>query len=125
MKLTARNLLLADAIGAFVSALCLGFILPALQELFGVPSSVLRWLALAACLFFIFSSVSYLMPHQQHKTLLKIVATCNLMYCIVTAAAMLIWQETFTLLANIYFLAEIALIVVLVRLEWNAANVKS
>lgn len=124
ISLTPRTLFLFDAIGALSSAVWLGVILPSFQEMFGAPLMVLYGLAILASLFFIFSGVNYLIQHKHHKDFLKGVAIVNLVYCVITAAVMIVWQESLTPFGNLYFVIEIVLILALVRLELKAANEK-
>lgn len=67
MSLTLKQLFFIDGVGAVVSALMLGTILPAVNSYIGMPVLVLHYLGLLACVFAIysFSNILIIKPPNQ------------------------------------------------------------
>lgn len=119
-----KLLFLVDALGALLTAFLLGVILAQFETLFGMPEKPLYVLALIACLFAIFSAHCHFFV-QKHRPYLAIIMTANLAYCGTTLLLMIYYFQELTLLGIIYFLIEIAVIILLVMVERKAfANLK-
>jgi len=115
------NIFLIDAFGAFVSSCFLGIIYY-FDSKFGMPQNVLAQFILIAILLFTLSTFFYFLKPENWRFYLKIIAFLNLAYCLFTAYQ--VWKnaETLTALGHTYFLAEMALIVVLVMFEFKSAK---
>ena len=119
-----KLLFLVDALGALLTAFLLGVILAQFESLFGMPQKPLYLLALAACLFAIFSSYCHFFVHK-FKPYLAIIITANLTYCGATLFLMIYYFRELTILGMSYFLIEILIIILLVTTERKAfANAK-
>lgn len=116
------KLFLLDALGAVLSAFLLGVVMMKYQNYFGMPKEKLAYLALAPCLFAIYSFFCYLRKPKNWRSLLKIIAIANLTYCLITFSLLFIDKEELTTLGYIYFINEIVLVVSLVYVEWKTAN---
>lgn len=112
-----KKMLLADALGATLTALLLVGILVPFQEFFGMPLKVLIWFASFAGIFAGNSFLSLLFPLKYQITFLKVMVFWNGFYCCVTAFLILVYFEKLTVLGLIYFIAEILIILGLVTLE--------
>lgn len=121
-SLSIHQLFLIDAIGALVSALMLGLILPGFHEYIGLPVIILRFLAAPAFIFFLYSTSCYFFSAKNRATLLQVIAFANLLYCLVTATLLLYHFDHLLLLGWIYFTGEIAIVFSLSRIEWKAAQ---
>lgn len=122
-QLSPKQVFLIDAIGALLSAISLGIVLPRFQALIGMPTEVLYVLALMACAFCFFSTFSFLFINHLWRTFLRIIAIVNLLYCLITLGLVLFFFSSLTLLGISYFVIEIIIIVLLVRLEfWYTMN---
>lgn len=120
----STSILLIDGVGALLTALGVGVVLPALQPWFGVPIGVSRVLGAIALAFAAFSLGRYLSKTAAPSSL-RHIAIANLAYCAVTAAVLVVHRGSVTALAYVYFLGEILIVVLLARRElWLARQLE-
>jgi hypothetical protein len=112
-----RNLFLVDGFGAALTAIMIGLVMPALPQLFIVPTSICYGLAAVAMLFALYSFVCAVLLHSSFRWYFLAIGVANLAYCIATACVVCIYFQQFTLYANLYFLLEIVVIISLVIIE--------
>ncbi len=117
-----RTLLLADALGACLSAVLLGLVLPAFDERFGMPRQTLHGLALIAAVFALHGFLGWRFGGPAPKAWLRRILFANILYCGLTAGMVAWHYPTLTAWDLLYFPAEIALILVLVRMEAKALS---
>ncbi len=117
-----RNIFLIDALGAFVSFIMLGFVLPNFDSLLGIPVQVLFILSFLAFLLSIYSSLCYFYFPDKWKPYLKAIAIANGSYCIFTFLILTYYFDNITIWCWFYFIIEILIIFYLVRIEWNKAE---
>lgn len=95
----------------------LGVVLYHYQEKFGKPRPVLLSLAGVALVFAAYSFGCHFFLKKNWKPFLRAIIIANFLYALVSLG-MLYWQiERLTLLGTIYFLAEIIVIFILIRIE--------
>lgn len=116
-SLKPRQLFLIDSLGALLSAFMLGVILPMFEDFFGMPKQELYYLALAACLFFIYSFTNYLKFNSNWRFWLRIIAIVNLLYCCVTAGLVIYHYPKLSIWGLLYFIFEIIIIITLATIE--------
>ncbi len=117
-----RTIFLIDGIGAIVSAVMLGIVLPLLQDLIGMPTEVLYYLASAAVMFAIYSlSCAFIVP-ANWPTFLRIIAFVNLTYCVVSVGLVYYFYPQLTKLGIAYFAIEKLIVIYIVMMELKAAN---
>ncbi|NND05196.1 MAG: hypothetical protein HKN87_02350 [Saprospiraceae bacterium] len=114
-----KKLFLIDALGAFVSALCLGYLLVRFEHLFGMPKNVLYVLASIAIGFSINSIASWAFAKESWRRALRIIAIANLLYCCITVVLVLYYWQYLTALGLAYFMIEIILVVLLSYAEFR------
>jgi len=119
-----KKLFLIDGIGALVSAFSLGIILTTFQSYFGMPKNTLYILAFIPCLFAVYDLVCYFQVKQNWRPFLKIIAFANLIYCVISIGFLFNHYQQLTILGWIYFIVEVIIIVVLVKIEFDIANGK-
>jgi hypothetical protein len=122
MKLTAKKLLLVDSLGALVSALLLGLVLVQFESDFGMPSKVLYFLSIIACLFSAYSLMSYLLVKNNGKPFLTFIALANLIYCCLTIGLTIYFHKELTYLGFIYFFSEVVIIITLAIIELKTVS---
>lgn len=98
---------LFDALGALLSALLLGLVLPSLQEYIGMPGSVLYSLAGIACIFLLFSSACYFFVREPWLPFLNIIIGANSVYTIISASLVFFYFQDLTIYGIGYFVLEI------------------
>ena len=117
--LNKRNIFLLDGLGAVVSCLFLGLVLPALQPYIGMPLFVLYGLAALAFSFALYSlSCYYFADHNNPKWLLGII-TLNLSYCLLSLILLMRFWGLLTPFGATYFIAEKLIVLGIVSLEWR------
>lgn len=117
-----KTIFLIDGIGALVSAIFLGVILVNLKELIGMSENVLILLAIIALIFAGYSFGNAFRMQKNWKKYLKVIATANLLYCILTFCLVVYFSSHLSALGLIYFILEILIIIFLVKLEWEISN---
>jgi len=117
-----RVLLLADGLGALVSAASLGILLPSLPALFNMPVRVLYALAGVAVVLAMVSLTGYARQVKSIGRYLKIVAAANLAYCLLTIGLVVVWYSQLLVADFVYFGLELAVIGVLVYVELRVAR---
>src|SRR5688572_684170 len=122
MKLNHKKLLLIDCLGALLSAFLLGIVLVKFESGFGMPQNILYFLSTMACLFAMYSGISYFFLRKNHVAYLKFIAFANLMYCCLTLGLTVYFYKQLTALGLIYFTGEILVIVALAMIELRVAS---
>lgn len=117
-----RIMFLVDGLGACLSAFLLGVVIYNLENTFGMPKDVLFYLAIAPCFFAIYSFRCYLLNSTKWRSLLKIIAIANLIYCIISAIMICQHYSLLTILGIIYFVVEIIIVAYISKVELNIAN---
>ncbi len=112
-----KNIFLIDGIGAFVTAISLLIIYQFLNIYFLVPENVLLILIAIAILFSLYSFICFLFIKDNWKPFLFIISLANLLYCLLTILFMVLYFQSITLLAILYFSIEIIIIFALVSIE--------
>lgn len=120
--LTANKLFLIDSLGAVLSAFLLGVILVKYEDWIGMPADNLYLLATIAVIFAIYSFICYLIFKENGKPFLMAIVIANFLYCCITICLMIYHWEHLTLWGIIYFLLEVAIILILVKFEFAAAQ---
>lgn len=103
--------------GALVSWLFLGLLLPAYQPLVGMPPEVLRGLALLALALCFYSLSRALFADLASPHWLGLVIGANLSYCFLSATLLVLFWSLLEPLGIAYFLAEKFVVLGLVAIE--------
>lgn len=120
---TLRRWLLLDGLGATISAVSLGLILPALDNYFGMPRILLIPLALIAAVFALTSIAGALQLLAISPALhLRRIALANLSYCLLTATCLAYYRHTLLAFDYFYFVGEIMLVTFLSLKELQIAR---
>ncbi|XZE33458.1 hypothetical protein SH501x_004242 [Pirellulaceae bacterium SH501] len=114
-------MLILDAMGAAATSFATHFLLASERVRTGLPTGTLTVLALAALSFAIFDLVSLAIARSLAIPL-RWIACCNLTYCLLTLALVVLHRNTVTPLGLVYFFSEIAIIVPLACWEWRLAG---
>lgn len=114
-----KIIFLIDGVGALVSAIFLGVILIQLKAIIGMPEDILIPLALIALVFAGYSLGNAFRMQKEWKRYLRIIAIANLLYCLLTLGLVTYHFSFLGTLGLIYFILEILIIIVLVKLEWE------
>jgi hypothetical protein len=117
MTLDKRTIFLVDGLGAVVSALSLGLVLPAFQNLIGMPKGVLYLLACLAVGLAIFSLSRFFFADHDNPIWLKLVIIGNLSYCALSAFFLVTYFQQLTYLGLTYFILEKVIVLGIVFLE--------
>lgn len=112
-----KALLLVDSIGAAISCVSLGLVLPRFQSLVGMPHKELMVLALIAGAMALFSGLSYFLSTQKWPQLLVVVSGLNFTYSCITAALLVYHSSIMGFIGFVYFFVELAVIIPLAIVE--------
>lgn len=116
------RIFLIDALGALISALMLGLVLPLYPATFGMSAKTLYILALVPLCFVIYDLMVYFIHPSSASLYLRGIAIMNLSYC--ALSLIVAWQhnEELSALAWAYFIGEVMIIIFLSSLEWHLAK---
>ena len=117
-----QNIFLLDGIGAFVSTLLVGGVLPLLDDWIGMPTPVLQRLAILSFLYCLYDFCCFRWANKQQTIWLCGVICANLLHSILTLAYMLQYASQLKTLGIIYFVIEILIVLVLVFYEGKVAK---
>jgi hypothetical protein len=121
---SARQVLLLDAAGALLSTLFLGGILPLIQPYIGKPTGVLYLLAAIAACFLLYDLLALRFGKGNERLLIRIIAMLNLLYAVLTLSLMVVYAAALMPLGWIYFIVEIVVLLLIVRMEWRFSKGK-
>ena len=124
-NISPGTLFLVDALGALFSAIMLGILLARFEEFFGVPENLLYILAAIAFAFFLNSLSCFLFNRKNWQPWMRGIAVANALYCVLTAILLVVLHEAITVWGLLYFLVEMLIVLVLARMEWIFAKIKS
>lgn len=124
MKLSAKKLFLIDGIGALLSVFFLALVLPKFELYFGMPKNTLFILACIAAFFAINSLTIFLFTTKNLQLYLKAIAIANIAYCVYSLVVVVNNYTTLTKLGMVYFIVEIAVILLLALVEIKVATIK-
>jgi hypothetical protein len=122
LKLNPRKLFLIDCLGALASAFLLGVILVLFEEFIGMPKEVLYYLAIAACVFAVYSFFCYFHFPNNWQPFMKAIVIANLLYCLTTIGLVIFFYSQLTIFGVLYFLGELGIIFGLISLELKTAS---
>lgn len=124
LSLNPKRLFLLDGIGALISALFLGMILPAYANLVGLPIYLMKFLASLALVLCIYSLACYfLLPkldvkqNSEYIPNIKIMIYSNITYVILTVGLIIYHYKKVKIYGMIYFLGEIITMMFIIVLE--------
>ncbi len=116
-----KPLFLLDGLGALLSTLCLGLILPAWQPLFGMPREILWILAAIAAVFASYSLLCYWLLKRNHQAFLRLITLANALYACLSLALVIVHFPQLTPLGIAYFSLELFILAILITIEYRAS----
>jgi len=120
--LTRNRVFFIDALGAVLSAAMLGIVLPRFTPVFGMPVYVLYPLAAAAACFAFYSLACQLLKPNRWQIFLRIVASLNLAYCLISMTLMYFFWGSLTVWGVFYFLLEKIVVLLLAYGEFEISR---
>ena len=120
-ELNPKKLFLIDGFGAILSAFLLGFVLVKFEEIFGIPTSVLYFLATIPIFFVIYDVFCY-QKHLKIGLLLKGIAVLNILYCCISIGLISYHFSSITILGWTYIIVEIILVSFLAMIEFRVGK---
>jgi hypothetical protein len=119
-----KNIFLLDAFGAALSAVLLSFVLVIFEPYFGMPAAVLYQLGVIAGVFTIYSFSCYLLVHDNWQFYLRIIAIANSLYGLASIVLVVYHSSLLTTLGYAYFLGEIAVLAIIIYIEFKTIKMK-
>ena len=120
-ELNPKKLFLIDGFGALLSAFLLGVVLVKFEEIFGIPTSVLYFLATIPIFFVIYDVFCY-QKHLKIGLLLKGIAVLNILYCCISIGLISYHFSSITILGWTYIIVEIILVSFLAMIEFRVGK---
>lgn len=122
MLFNPKSMFLIDGLGALMSAFLLGVILTKYESIFGMPHEVLHFLAFMPCVFAMYDFICYFRITSNWRSYLKAIAIANLIYCCISIGLVCYHYPILTGLGWVYFMVELAIVVVLVNIEFRMVS---
>jgi hypothetical protein len=116
--LTPKKVFLIDGLGALSSAVLLVFMVSNFESSFGLPKDTVYLLSIPAFALTGYSLSCYLLNLKKWKLYLKVVVMANSLYCVLTFCSLIWHYETIKIIGLMYFVGEIIIIYLIIRLEW-------
>ena len=116
MRLNEKNIFLLDGIGATLSSMTTGLILPLFSEWIGLSTMILRLLGLIGFVFAVYSLTYFSLVKSPRPSMLLTIIFANSLYCVLTLSIALLSSEL-SALGRAYFLGEVAIIAGVVFME--------
>jgi hypothetical protein len=116
MSLTKKNIFLLDGIGAVLSLVLTGLILPLFSDFLGLPKQLLYSLALFPLIFSIFSLGCYHYVKVIKSWMLLAIIVANLIYCLISGF-LIFYFERITIWGQILLVVEMIVILIVVAVE--------
>ncbi|MFM2392438.1 MAG: hypothetical protein RLZZ546_415 [Bacteroidota bacterium] len=110
------KIFLLDGLGALTSIVFLS-VLYLYETFFGMPKEVVKIFIIIAIYFMIFSLSVYLFNPKNWRSLLKVIITLNLSYCLYTLYHVFQNRMGLTIYGLLYFIGEIIVILLICWLE--------
>ncbi|MEW7277524.1 hypothetical protein ABW636_02895 [Aquimarina sp. 2201CG1-2-11] len=117
-----KKLFLIDGVGALLSTLMLGVVLVNFNDFFGMPKYILYYLAGIAGVFSIYSFTCFFRKIKKWRLYLIFIATANLLYGFLTLGLVIYLNQKLTLFGKTYFVIELIVLLILVRMEFKTAT---
>ena len=122
IKQNPKILFLIDGVGALVTAFFLGFVLIKFEHFFGIPSSVLKVLAVIPIFYALYDFYCYQKENLPIGKFLKGIAIMNLIYCCISLGMAFYHKEPITIFGWVYVINEIIIIVALAIFELKTSK---
>jgi hypothetical protein len=117
-----RILFLVDGSGAAITTCSLFFVLRHYYEYFGMPANMLIYLSVIGLVYCVYSMLCCFLLKSKYTLYLRIIATGNLLYCVLTMTLLWVYNNLIIPIGLTYFLVEIVIIVLLAYIELSVAN---
>lgn len=121
-SINPRTLFLFDGLGAALTTFSLFFVLRHYYDSFGMPADVLIHLSVIGLVYCAYSMSCYFLLKDNWAPYLRIIATSNFLYCVLTITLLHFYHDELTGIGFAYFGAEILIIGLLVYIELRVAN---
>ena len=116
----ARKLFLIDGCGAILSVAVLA-VMAKYESIFGMPAEALYPLITLAMALAVYSNYCWFFPPERWRGYMAVAASGNLAYGVLTAGLVYSHLEQLSLLARLYFTAELAVLAALIVVEYKNA----
>jgi hypothetical protein len=117
-----KVLFLIDGIGAMLSAISLGIVLPKFQDLLGIPVQILYFLATFPILFLTYDFYNFFNQNVNISKELKGIALLNLLYSVLSIGLAIYHLEVFKKLGWTYIILEVFILFFLSYLQLHTAK---
>ena len=120
-QLNPKKLFLIDGFGAILSAFLFGVVFVKFEQIFGIPTSVLYFLATIPIFFVIYDIFCY-QKYPNIGLLLKGIAVLNILYCCISIGVIFYHFSTITIFGWVYIMVESILVSFLAMIEFRVGK---
>lgn len=119
-----KKIFLFDGLGAMLSAALLYFLLMPNATWIGLSETQIHVLAIGALCLAGYDLIARIVYTSERGWLIKALALLNTLYCITTLSVLILHYSSIIILGWAYFLGEMAIVGVLVYLEWKISAIQ-
>lgn len=118
-----RTIFLVDGLGAAMTTFYLFFVLRRFSDYFGMPPHILTYLSLIGLILCVYSLTCFFFLKDNWIPFLRLISIGNLLYCFLTAVLVFNYYSELTKLGLMYFMLEMAIILIIVHVEFSVATI--
>lgn len=119
-----KKIFLFDGLGAMLSTALLYFLLMPNAAWIGLSVTQINALVIGALCLVGYDLIARIVYTPERGWLIKVLALLNTLYCITTLSVLILHYTSITILGWAYFLGEMAIVGVLVYLEWKISAIQ-
>jgi hypothetical protein len=116
MQINHKNIFLLDGIGATLSAVLTGLILPMFSDFLGIPTLIFYCLAIFPVIYCLYSYSCYFFVKRIKPQMLIAIIWANLCYCLISSAVMLFLKDI-TIWGRLLLFSEVLVVIAVIALE--------
>jgi hypothetical protein len=117
-----KKLFLLDGLGGAFTTCSLFFVVSNYTEYFGMSANIATYLSAIGLVYCTYSMLCYFLLSGNWTPYLRIIATGNFLYCILTMAFLYTYYKNLTRIGLTYFLGEMLIIALLAYIELCVAQ---
>lgn len=119
-----KKIFLLDGLGAMLSTALLYFLLMPNTAWIGLSVTQINALVIGSLCLVGYDLIARIVYTPERGWLIRVLALLNTLYCITTLSVLILHYSSITILGWAYFLGEVAIVGVLVYLEWKISAIQ-
>ncbi len=122
LRSNPRKLFLIDGLGALLSSFLTGVVVAGFRDYFGIPLQAIYLLAVVPLFFAGYDTFCFLTYRGRPARRLQVIASLNILYCLLSFSIMVLYRESLTLLGYLHLIAEAVVVSFVAAFELSMAR---